>query len=79
MSESLAGRHALVTGGASGIGLAAAAAHRRRVVQRIISDIAVFDIIDGGLVLRRVAPGHTVDEVRERTEPEFTVELEEAA
>ena len=49
------------------------------VVKRIISDIAVFDIVDGALVLRRVAPGHTVDEVRERTEPEFTVELEEAA
>ena len=49
------------------------------VVQRIISDIAVFDIVDGALVLRRIAPGHTEDEVRERTEPDFTVELEEAA
>ena len=49
------------------------------VVQRIISDIAVFDVVGGGLVLRRLAPGITVDEVRTRTEPDFTVELEEAA
>ena len=49
------------------------------VVKRIISDIAVFDVTPGGLVLRRVAQGHTVDEVRERTEPEFEVQLEEAA
>lgn len=47
------------------------------VVDRIISDIAVFDIVDGALVLRALAPGHDVDEVRERTEAEFSVDLVE--
>jgi 3-oxoacid CoA-transferase subunit B len=56
-----------------------------RVVDRIITDLAVFDIEnDGGassLRLVRLAPGVTVAEVREKTEPDFAVapELEEAA
>ncbi len=37
------------------------------VVQRIITDLADFDVTDAGLVLRRVAPGVTVEELRERT------------
>jgi 3-oxoacid CoA-transferase subunit B len=45
-----------------------------RVVDRIISDLAVFDITDKGLVLRRRAPGVTVEELREKTEPDFCVE-----
>jgi 3-oxoacid CoA-transferase subunit B len=49
------------------------------VVDRIITDIAVFDVTDEGLVLRDVAPGHTVEEVRERTEPDFLEELEKVA
>ncbi|NLE96698.1 MAG: CoA transferase subunit B [Propionibacterium sp.] len=49
------------------------------VVDRIITDIAVFDVVEGSLVLREVAPGHSVGEVRRRTEPEFVVELEEVA
>ena len=49
------------------------------VVDRIISDRAVFDVVDGGLVLRRLAPGENVDEIRALTGAEFTVELEEAA
>jgi 3-oxoacid CoA-transferase subunit B len=47
----------------------------RGVVQRIITDLAVFDVAGSGLVLRELAEGVTEDEVRERTEPEFTVEL----
>lgn len=49
------------------------------VVDRIISDRAVFDVVDGGLVLRRVAPGLSVEDVRECTGAEFAVGLEWAA
>jgi 3-oxoacid CoA-transferase subunit B len=43
-------------------------------VQRIITDIAVIDVTAEGLVLRELAPGATVEEVREKTEPEITVD-----
>src|SRR5262245_3580521 len=43
-------------------------------VQRIITDIAVIDVTADGLVLRELAPGAAVDEVREKTEPEITVD-----
>jgi len=49
------------------------------VVDRVITDRAVFDIVDHQLVLRQLAPGQTVDELREITDAEFTVELQEAA
>jgi 3-oxoacid CoA-transferase subunit B len=45
-------------------------------VQRIVTDLAVLDITDRGLVLRELAPGVTLDEVRAATEPELTVDLE---
>lgn len=47
------------------------------VVDRIITDLAVFDVIDGALVLRRLAPGVTEGQVRDSTEPDFRVDLEE--
>ena len=49
------------------------------VVDRIITDRAVFDIDDGRLVLTRIAPGITVDEIRELTGTEFSVSLQEGA
>lgn len=49
-----------------------------RVVNRIISDLAVFDIVAveerPGLVLTQMAPGVTVEELRQKTEADFTVQ-----
>lgn len=47
----------------------------RGVVQRIITDLCVFDVTESGLVLRELVDGVTEDEVREKTEPEFTTDL----
>ncbi|MEO6822801.1 MAG: CoA transferase subunit B [Candidatus Nanopelagicales bacterium] len=47
----------------------------RRVVQRIITDLAVLDVTDQGLVLREVVDGHTVDEVRAATAADITVAI----
>ncbi len=49
----------------------------QKVVQRIITDLAVMDVTDDGLVLREVAPGVTIEEIREATGPDFTVDLHE--
>ena len=43
------------------------------VVDRIITDLCVFDVTPEALVLTRLAPGVTEDEVRSKTEPTFTV------
>ena len=45
----------------------------RRVVQRVITDLAVLDVTERGLLLRELAPGVTVGEVREKTEPPVEV------
>ncbi len=47
----------------------------RECIQRIITDLAVLDVTPEGLVLRELAPGVTVDEVRAVTEPDFVVAL----
>ena len=47
----------------------------RSVVQRIITDLAVIDVTDDGLVLRELAEGVTEDEVRAKTGPQLTVDL----
>jgi 3-oxoacid CoA-transferase subunit B len=45
----------------------------KKVVHRIITDLAVIDVTPEGLVLREVAPGVSAREVQERTEPTLKV------
>ncbi|MFD2171031.1 CoA transferase subunit B [Tumebacillus lipolyticus] len=48
----------------------------RGVVHRIITDLAVLDVTEEGLVLREVAPGHTVEEIQSKTEPTLIIPAE---
>ncbi len=48
----------------------------RRCVHRIITDLAVIDVEEAGLVLRELAPGVSLEEVRACTEPELIIGLE---
>ncbi|MGI8697973.1 MAG: CoA transferase subunit B [Mycobacteriales bacterium] len=50
----------------------------RGVVQRIITDLAMLDLDGEGLVLRELAPGVSVEDVRAATEPEVRVPAEPA-
>ena len=45
----------------------------RKVVHRIITDLAVLDVTPEGLVLREVAPGFSARDIQERTEPTLKV------
>jgi 3-oxoacid CoA-transferase subunit B len=45
----------------------------RGVVNRIITDLAVLDISEDGLILREVAPDVSVDDIRKATEPDVIV------
>jgi 3-oxoacid CoA-transferase subunit B len=47
----------------------------RRVVHRIITDLAVLDVTDDGLLLVECAPGVTETEVRAATEPQLITGL----
>jgi 3-oxoacid CoA-transferase subunit B len=44
-------------------------------VHRIITDLAVIDVGESGLILRELAPGVSVEQVRTATEPELIVSL----
>lgn len=46
------------------------------VVDRVITNLAVFDIKDQRLVLRRIAPGVSEEEIREQTGAHFSVDIE---
>jgi len=48
----------------------------RACVQRVITDLAVIDVEPRGLVLRELAPGVSLEQVRAATEPELVVALE---
>lgn len=48
----------------------------RRCVHRIITDLAVIDVEDAGLVVRELAPGVSLEEVQACTEPELILGLE---
>jgi 3-oxoacid CoA-transferase subunit B len=45
----------------------------KRVVHRIITDLAVMDVTPEGLLLREVAPGVSAREIQEKTEPTLRV------
>jgi 3-oxoacid CoA-transferase subunit B len=47
----------------------------RGVVDRIITDLAVLDVTPEGLVLRELAPGVSVEDVRKATGPEMNIAL----
>ena len=49
----------------------------QRCVDRIVTDIAVFDVASDGLTLTSMAPGISLDEVTERTGAPFKVRLSE--
>ena len=43
------------------------------VVNRIITDLAVFDLTPTGLTLVSIAPGVTIEQIRDKTEPPFAL------
>jgi len=45
----------------------------KKVVHRLITDLAVFDFTEQGMVLIETAPGVCVEEIREKTEAYFSV------
>lgn len=45
----------------------------KRVVDRIITDLAVLDVTDEGLVLREIAPSHTIEEIIAATQPKLLI------
>jgi 3-oxoacid CoA-transferase B subunit len=45
----------------------------KQCVDLIVTDLAVIQVTNGGLVLKEIAPGWTAEEVQALTEPEFIV------
>lgn len=46
-------------------------------VDRIVTDLAVFDVTDHGLVLIEVSPGESIDDIRAKTGARFTTDIVE--
>ncbi len=46
-------------------------------VDKVITDLAVFDFVDGKLVLKELADGVTLEEVAEKTEAAYEIDLAE--
>ena len=46
----------------------------KKCVDTIVTDIALIDVIDKGLVLREVAPGFTPEEIQKLTEPKLIMD-----
>ena len=68
--------HATKDGGAKILKCCTLPLTAARKVRTIVTEMAVFRFIDGTLVLTEVAPGVTLDEIREKTEAEFVVSPE---
>lgn len=45
----------------------------RNVVNLIVTELALFEVTQGGLILREIADGITIDEIAKKTEAEFLV------
>ncbi|WP_102693273.1 3-oxoacid CoA-transferase subunit B [Rummeliibacillus pycnus] len=48
----------------------------KQVVQRLITDLAVFDFTFDGMILVETQPGVTIEDVKEKTEATFTISPE---
>ena len=51
----------------------AAAVLGREPVDMVITDLAVIEVVEKGLLLKEIAPGWTVEEVQEVTEPRLII------
>ena len=43
------------------------------VVQRVVTDLGLFDLTPDGFLMREIAPGFTPEEVQELTEAKLTI------
>jgi 3-oxoacid CoA-transferase subunit B len=46
-------------------------------VDKVITDLAVFDFVDGKLVLKELAEGVTLEEIAQKTEASYEIDLAE--
>lgn len=65
--------HATKDGGAKILKRCSLPLTAAKKVSAIITELAVFRFIEGRLVLTETAPGVTLDDIRAKTEAEFTI------